>query len=155
MPACHPTPPAGGASADSRAETPDGPGQGSDADGMRTSIRRFANHSRGTRGEKGMSKRQSRWLHGLAPLVGLMAIFAACSPTASPSASSGTGTSSQPPASSGPAASASAVAQAPVTIPVRVLRPGATQEAVDALNLQISEFEAKYPWITVEPEEYN
>ena len=102
-----------------------------------------------------MSRRQSRWLHGLAPLVGLMAIFAACSPTASPSANSGTGTSSQPPASSGPAASASAVAQAPVTITVGVLRPGATQEAVDALNLQISEFEAKYPWITVEPEEYN
>jgi multiple sugar transport system substrate-binding protein len=43
----------------------------------------------------------------------------------------------------------------PVTISVGVLRPGATQEAVDALNLQISEFEAKYPWITVEPEEYN
>ena len=39
--------------------------------------------------------------------------------------------------------------------PVGVLRPGATQEAVDALYLQISEFEAKYPWITVEPEEYN
>src|SRR4029079_10294339 len=45
--------------------------------------------------------------------------------------------------------------QAPVRISVGVLRPGATQEAVDALNLQISEFEAKYPWITVEPEEYN
>ena len=102
-----------------------------------------------------MSRRQSRWLHGLAPLVGLMTILAACNATASPSASSGTGTSSQPPASSGPAATASAVAQAPVTITVGVLRPGATQEAVDALNLQISEFEAKYPWITVEPEEYN
>ena len=49
----------------------------------------------------------------------------------------------------------SAAAHEPVTISVGVLRPGATQEAVDALNLQISEFEAKYPWITVEPEEYN
>ena len=39
----------------------------------------------------------------------------------------------------------------PVTISVGVLRPGATQEAVDALNLQISEFEAKYPWVTVSP----
>ena len=48
-----------------------------------------------------------------------------------------------------------AAAHEPVTITVGVLRPGATQEAVDALNLQISEFEAKYPWITVEPEEYN
>ena len=43
----------------------------------------------------------------------------------------------------------------PSTITVGVLRPGATQEAADALNLQINQFEAKYPWITVEPEEYN
>ena len=43
----------------------------------------------------------------------------------------------------------------PVTITVGALRPGATQEAVDALMLQISEFEAKYPWVTVEPAEYN
>ena len=42
-----------------------------------------------------------------------------------------------------------------VTITVGALRPGATQEAVDALNLQISEFEAKYPWVTVEPAEYD
>jgi multiple sugar transport system substrate-binding protein len=43
----------------------------------------------------------------------------------------------------------------PVTISVGVLRPGATQEAVDALNLQVNEFTAKYPWITVEEQEYN
>ena len=49
----------------------------------------------------------------------------------------------------------SAVAHKPVTISVGALRPGATQEAADALNLQISEFEAKYPWITVESSEYN
>ena len=42
-----------------------------------------------------------------------------------------------------------------VTITVGALRPGATQEAVDALNLQVGEFEAKYPWITVESQEYN
>jgi ABC-type glycerol-3-phosphate transport system substrate-binding protein len=101
-----------------------------------------------------MSRRTSRWWHGLAPFVGLVALVAACSPTASPSASTGTGTS-QPPASSGPASSPSAVAHEAVTISVGVLRPGATQDAVDALNLQISEFEAKYPWITVQPEEYN
>jgi multiple sugar transport system substrate-binding protein len=53
-----------------------------------------------------------------------------------------------------PAASPAA-SHKPVTISVGVLRPGATQEAVDALNLQISQFEAKYPWVTVEPEEYN
>ena len=43
----------------------------------------------------------------------------------------------------------------PVTIVVGALRPGVTQEAVDALYQQIGEFQAKYPWITVEPEEYN
>jgi ABC-type glycerol-3-phosphate transport system substrate-binding protein len=59
------------------------------------------------------------------------------------------------PSTPAPVASPSAAAQPPVTISVGVLRPGATQEAVDALNLQISEFEAKYPGITVEPEEYN
>ena len=80
-------------------------------------------------------------------------LVAACGSTATSSA----------PATAAPTASAAAVATAsaaeaghePVTITVGVLRPGATQEAVDALNLQISEFEAKYPWVTVEPEEYN
>ena len=33
--------------------------------------------------------------------------------------------------------------------------PGVTQAAVDALYEQIGQFEDKYPWITVEPEEYN
>jgi ABC-type glycerol-3-phosphate transport system substrate-binding protein len=75
----------------------------------------------------------------------------ACSSSASPSPSA---PASQAPAPSS-AATASAVAHAPVTITVGVLRPGATQEAVDALNTQIKEFEAKYSWITVEPEEYN
>jgi ABC-type glycerol-3-phosphate transport system substrate-binding protein len=42
-----------------------------------------------------------------------------------------------------------------VTITVGVLRPGATQEAADALNLQINQFETKYPWITIQSEEYN
>ncbi|MEA2549969.1 MAG: multiple sugar transport system substrate-binding protein, partial [Chloroflexota bacterium] len=79
-------------------------------------------------------------------------LVAACGSSASPSPS----TASAPPAtSSGAPASPSGVANAPVTISVGVLRPGATQEAVDALNLQISQFEAKYPWITVQPEEYN
>src|SRR2546423_3198386 len=64
-----------------------------------------------------------------------------------------------PAPSAAPAASAGNAAPAtthkPVTISVGVLRPGARQEAVDALNLQVSEFQAKYPWITVETEEYN
>jgi multiple sugar transport system substrate-binding protein len=83
--------------------------------------------------------------------VAAIALFNACSPTASPSPSG-----SSAPASQAPGASPSSVAERkPVTITVGVLRPGATQEAADALNLQISEFQAKYPWITVESEEYN
>jgi len=79
-----------------------------------------------------------------------VAIFGACTTAASPSPAASA------PASVAPAASASAAADhKPVTITVGVLRPGATQEAADALNLQIDQFQAKYPWITVEPEEYN
>jgi len=87
-------------------------------------------------------------LNRIGTIVGLIALVAACTPAAS---SAPTGPASTGTPSSGP----SAVAHAPVTISVGVLRPGATQEAVDALNLQISEFETKYPWITVQPEEYN
>ena len=78
----------------------------------------------------------------------LVAACGSSTPTAAPSTA----------ASEAPAASASTdpnAGQEPVTIVVGALRPGVTQEAVDALNLQISEFEAKYPWIDVEPEEYN
>jgi ABC-type glycerol-3-phosphate transport system substrate-binding protein len=91
-----------------------------------------------------------------------LAAFALAATVATLVAACGGTTTSSPPAASAPAASAGAVASSdpnggkePVTITVGVLRPGATQAAVDALNLQISEFEAKYPWITVEPEEYN
>ena len=88
-----------------------------------------------------------RWT-AVGAIVGLMAIVGACSSAASPSPSAASAAPSS-------AASPSAAAQAPVTISVGVLRPGATQEAVDALNQQVTEFEAKYPWITVQPEEYN
>jgi multiple sugar transport system substrate-binding protein len=83
-------------------------------------------------------------------VVGLSAaaLFSACSSTATPS----TAPASQAPAGS-PAASAAE--HKPVTITVGVLRPGATQEAADALNLQIGEFQTKYPWITIQSEEYN
>ncbi len=99
-----------------------------------------------------MSRRTSRRWHGLAPIVGIVALIAACSPATTPPPSSAPGSQAVTPSS---ATSPSAVAHAPVTITVGVLRPGATQEAVDALNTQIAEFEAKYPWITVNPEEYN
>ncbi|MEA2518074.1 MAG: multiple sugar transport system substrate-binding protein [Chloroflexota bacterium] len=100
-----------------------------------------------------MSRRSPRWVTSFLPIVAIAGLIAACSPTASPSSSSPS-SASQPPAAS-QSAPASAEAHAPVTITVGVLRPGATQAAVDALNLQITEFEAKYPWITVEPQEYN
>ena len=70
-------------------------------------------------------------LNRIGTIVGLIALVAACTPAAS-SAPTGPANTGAP--SSGP----SAVAHAPVTISVGVLRPGATQEAVDALNLQIS-----------------
>jgi multiple sugar transport system substrate-binding protein len=77
-------------------------------------------------------------------------VFAACggsTPTNAPSAA----TSAAPTtASASPAAE-----HEPVTIVVGALRPGVTQEAVDALYEQIGQFQDKYPWITVEPEEYN
>lgn len=84
-------------------------------------------------------------------MVGLSAaaLLSACGTAASPSPSAST-------ASQAPGSSASPAAEhKPVTITVGALRPGATQEAADALNLQIGQFMAKYPWITVESEEYN
>jgi ABC-type glycerol-3-phosphate transport system substrate-binding protein len=84
-------------------------------------------------------------------MVGLSAaaLLSACGTAATPSPSAST-------ASQAPGTSASPAAEhKPVTITVGALRPGATQEAADALNLQISQFMTKYPWITVESEEYN
>ncbi|BDO42897.1 extracellular solute-binding protein [Cellulomonas sp. NTE-D12] len=58
--------------------------------------------------------------------------------------------------SAGGATSASSTSAAPqkVTITVAGLLPGAKQDAVDALNTRVKEFEAKYPNITVQPQEY-
>ena len=78
------------------------------------------------------------------------ALFSACNAAASPVPSAST-----PPASQAPAGSPATGDKNPVSITVGVLRPGARQEAADALNLQISQFQAKYPWITAIPEEYN
>lgn len=77
--------------------------------------------------------------------------FGACNAAASPSPA-GSAAGSQAPGASPSAAGGD---HKPVAITVGVLRPGATQKAADALNLQISQFEAKYPWISVDPEEYN
>ena len=89
----------------------------------------------------------------LVAFVVIMAtVLAACggtTPTTAPSAAE----SLAPAPSAG--TSASPAEHEPVTIVVGALRPGVTQEAVDALYEQIGQFQAKYPWITVEPEEYN
>jgi len=75
-------------------------------------------------------------------------VLAACggsTATNAPSAAPSTAASAAP----------SAAEREPVTIVVGALRPGVTQAAVDALYEQIGQFHDKYPWITVEPEEYN
>jgi multiple sugar transport system substrate-binding protein len=81
-------------------------------------------------------------------MLAVVSIGACNAATTSPSAPAASAVGNASPA-------ASAAERKPVTITVGVLRPGATQEAADALNLQIDQFQAKYPWITVEPEEYN
>jgi multiple sugar transport system substrate-binding protein len=103
-----------------------------------------------------MTTAHPRRFAALALTVLTTTILAACgSTTATPSPSSAASVAPATPAASTEASGSPAAEHDPVTISVGVLRPGATQAAVDALNLQISEFEAKYPWITVEPEEYN
>src|ERR1035437_10652829 len=97
-----------------------------------------------------MAAKRSRRFKGLVAVALAMATVTACSSASStPTATAGTTSSANP------LFRASHVSPKPFTISVGVLRPGATHEATDALNLQISEFEAKYPWVTVEPMEYN
>jgi ABC-type glycerol-3-phosphate transport system substrate-binding protein len=94
-----------------------------------------------------MNPKRNRKYGALATMAATILVVSGCASAAStPSATTEGTTQSMAP---------SAVAHKPVTISVGVLRPGATQEAVDALNLQIDEFTAKYPWITVKSEEYN
>jgi ABC-type glycerol-3-phosphate transport system substrate-binding protein len=86
----------------------------------------------------------------------VMAAMAIGMVSACSSATTTTNPTNTPGSSTAPTSAASAAAtHKTVTISVGALRPGATQEAVDALNLQIAEFNAKYPWITVESQEYN
>jgi multiple sugar transport system substrate-binding protein len=84
--------------------------------------------------------------------VGAATLFAACGSSTTSNAPS-TAPSAAPSAAA--SAAPSQAAHEPVTIVVGALRPGVTQEAVDALYEQIGQFQTKYPWITVEPEEYN
>ena len=96
------------------------------------------------------TRSQPRSLRLAAIAVAAIALLSACSPA--PATSSAPSTPA--PTAAGSSASPGA-AQEPVTIVVGALRPGVTQEAVDALYEQIGQFQDKYPWITVEPEEYN
>jgi ABC-type glycerol-3-phosphate transport system substrate-binding protein len=94
-----------------------------------------------------MTPKRNRKYGALATMAAAMIALGACTPAASSPSASAAGTT--------PSAAPSGTAQKPVTITVGVLRPGATQEAADALNLQIDQFQAKYPWITIKSEEYN
>ncbi len=70
-------------------------------------------------------------------------LLAACSST-------GSTTSPTTPAAANP----TSAAPQPITITVAGLLPGAKQDAKDALDKRVKEFEAKYPYITVQPQEY-
>jgi ABC-type glycerol-3-phosphate transport system substrate-binding protein len=99
-----------------------------------------------------MTAKPNRRIKTLVMAAMAIGMVSACSSAAStPSAAAPAATDTPAAATAAP----STVAHKPVTISVGALRPGASQEAVDALNLQISEFQAKYPWITVEAQEYN
>jgi ABC-type glycerol-3-phosphate transport system substrate-binding protein len=96
------------------------------------------------------------------PRLATLAVIALATASLVAACSSGSSASPSAAATTSPAATAETGASAdpnaghePVTITVGVLRPGAAQEAADALNLQISQFHDKYPWITAESEEYN
>jgi multiple sugar transport system substrate-binding protein len=97
--------------------------------------------------KKPMSRLNTLAMAALAVVTVSACSSAAATPTAAPA--------TQGPASSQAVDATPAATHKAVTISVGVLRPGATQEAVDALNLQIGEFEAQYPWVTVQSQEYN
>ena len=82
-------------------------------------------------------------------------VVAACGGTTATATPAATAAPTAAPSTAATEAPSQAAEHEPVTIVVGALRPGVTQEAVDALYQQIGEFHAKYPWITVEPEEYN
>jgi multiple sugar transport system substrate-binding protein len=82
-------------------------------------------------------------------------VAAACGGTTSTPSPAATAAPTAAPSTGASEAPSQAAEHEPVTIEVGALRPGVTQEAVDALYEQIAEFHAKYPWITVDPIEYN
>ena len=84
--------------------------------------------------------------------VAIVTVSACSTATNTPSASASAGATAE---AANPASPAAATDHKPVTITVASLRPGSTQEAFDAFNLQVSQFETRYPWITIDGQEYN
>ncbi len=77
----------------------------------------------------------------------------ACNSSSTPSPTAPAATQA-PGTTPAPATPTPAVTPKPVTITVASLLPGSTQSAFDAFNLRVDEFEAQYPWITVQGQEY-
>jgi multiple sugar transport system substrate-binding protein len=98
------------------------------------------------------TRRRSMLVASIATIAGLLSACSAATTSPSAAASSAGGAASP---SAAVAASPSTADHKPVTITVASLRPGSTQDAFDAFNLQVGQFEAKYPWITVDGQEYN
>ena len=91
----------------------------------------------------------------LTALAVIAIVVAACGGTTATATPAATAAPTTAPSTGASEAPSQAAEHEPVTIVVGALRPGVTQAAVDALYEQIGQFETKYPWITVEPEEYN
>jgi ABC-type glycerol-3-phosphate transport system substrate-binding protein len=98
-----------------------------------------------------MAAKPYRGLRALALVATTIITVSACSSAATTAPDAVAGAAAPSPASS----ESAAPTPKPVTITVASLRPGSTQEAFDAFNLQVGQFEAKYPWITVNGQEYN
>ena len=99
------------------------------------------------------TRRRSALFASLVTIAGLLSACASSTPT--PGASAGTATAAPSGAAGSGAPAPSTSDHKPVTITVASLRPGSTQDAFDAFNLQVTQFQTKYPWITVDGQEYN
>lgn len=78
----------------------------------------------------------------------------ACSSSSTPSPTAASAGTPAPNTTQAAATPTPGTTPKPVTITVASLLPGSTQSAFDAFNLRVDEFEAQYPWITVQGQEY-
>jgi multiple sugar transport system substrate-binding protein len=104
-----------------------------------------------------MAAKPYRRLKALALVATAIVTVSACSSATipGPSAAAAGGAAALASSPSADPSPSAAPNHKPVTISVASMRPGSTQEAFDAFNLQVSQFEAKYPWITIDGQEYN